>query len=99
VIAWDFAADTHLLKLQRLQNKVLRSICNFPRCTPVRELHKAFSIPYVYDHMTKLSRQQAEVIQNNEDANVCNIGQGEARHRKYKRLKLGGGQAYDRSSD
>jgi hypothetical protein len=26
-------------------------------------------------------------------------GQGEARHRKYKRLKLGGGQAYDRSSD
>jgi hypothetical protein len=31
--------------------------------------------------------------------NVRNIGQGEAQHRKYKRLKLGGGQAYDRSSD
>jgi hypothetical protein len=28
-----------------------------------------------------------------------NIGQGEARHIKYKRLKLGGGQAYDRSND
>jgi hypothetical protein len=26
-------------------------------------------------------------------------GQGEARHKKYKRLKLGGGQAYDRSND
>jgi hypothetical protein len=49
--------------------------------------------------MAKLSRQQAEVIQNHENANVRNIGQGEARHRKYKRLKLGGGQAYDRSSD
>jgi hypothetical protein len=49
--------------------------------------------------MTKLSRQQAEFIQNHEDTNVRNIGQGEARHRKYKRLKLGGGQAYDRSSD
>jgi hypothetical protein len=49
--------------------------------------------------MTKLSRQQAEVILNHENANVCNIGQGEARHRKYKRLKLGGGQAYNRSSD
>jgi hypothetical protein len=35
--------------------------------------------------MTKLSRQQAEVIQNHENANVRNIGQGEARHRKYKR--------------
>jgi hypothetical protein len=30
---------------------------------------------------------------------ILSIGQGEARHRKYKRLKLGGGQAYDRSSD
>jgi hypothetical protein len=49
--------------------------------------------------MTKLSRQQAEVIQNHENENVRNIGQGEARQRKYKRLKLGGGQAYDRSSD
>jgi hypothetical protein len=29
--------------------------------------------------------------------NVCAIGQGEARHRKYKRLKLSGGQAYDHS--
>jgi hypothetical protein len=62
-------------------------------------LHKAFSIPYVYDYITKLSRQQAEVIENHENENVRNIGQGEARHhRKYKRLKLGGGQAYDRSS-
>jgi hypothetical protein len=26
------------------------------------------------------------------------IGQEEARHRKYKRLKLGSAQAYDRSS-
>jgi hypothetical protein len=87
------------LKLQRLQNRVLRSIGNFPWRTPVRELHKAFSIPYVYDYVTKLSRQQAEVIQNHENKNVGNIGQGEARHRKYKRLKLGGGQAYDLSSD
>jgi hypothetical protein len=43
--------------------------------------------------------QQAEVIQNHENSNVRNIGQGEPRHRKCKRLKLGGGQAYDRSSD
>jgi hypothetical protein len=42
---------------------------------------------------------QAEVIQNHDNENVRNIGQGGARHRKYKGLKLGGGQAYDRSSD
>jgi hypothetical protein len=43
------ALFTRLMKLQRLQNKVLRTICNFPRRTPVRELHMAFKLPYVYD--------------------------------------------------
>jgi hypothetical protein len=37
--------------------------------------------------------------QNHGNANVRNIGESEARHMKNKRLKLGGGQAYDRSSD
>jgi hypothetical protein len=27
--AWEFEAESHLLKLQRLQNKVLRIIGNF----------------------------------------------------------------------
>jgi hypothetical protein len=44
-------------------------------------------------------QRKAEVIQNHENANVRNTGQGEPRHRKYKRLKLGGGQAYNRSSE
>jgi hypothetical protein len=87
------------MKLQRLQNKVLRTIVNYPRDTPVRDLQLAFQIPFVYDYITILCRQQAEVIQNHYNKNVRNIGQGEARQRKYKRLKLGGGQAYDRSSD
>jgi hypothetical protein len=46
-----------------------------------------------------LWRKQAEVTQNQENEHVRRIGQGEAGHRKYKKLKLGGGQAYDRSSD
>jgi hypothetical protein len=92
--AWEFATNTHLIKLQRLQNKVLRTIGNFPRLTTVCDLHVSFKIPYVYDYITKLCRQQAEVIQNYDKENVRNIGQGEARHRKYKRLKLGGSQTY-----
>jgi hypothetical protein len=43
--------------------------------------------------------QQAEVIQNHDNENIRNIGQGKARHREYKKLKLGGSQAYDRSND
>jgi hypothetical protein len=58
----------------------------------------AFQIPNVYDYITKLCRQQAEVIQNHDNEIVRSIGQGETPHRKYKRLKLGGGQAYDSSS-
>jgi hypothetical protein len=42
---------------------------------------------------------QAEVILNHDMESVHYTGQGEARHRKYKRLKLGSGQAYDHSSD
>jgi hypothetical protein len=54
---------------------------------------------YVYDYITEVCRQQAEVIQNHDNENVRNIGRGEGQHKKYKRLKLGGGQTYDRSSD
>ena len=57
-----------------------------------------FKIPYVYDFITKICRRQAKVIQNHDNENIRDIGQGEAQHRKYKRLKLGGGQAYDCSN-
>jgi hypothetical protein len=94
--AWEFAAETYLLKLQRLQNKVLRTIGNLTRRTLVCEMHVAFQIPYVCDYITKLCRKQAEIIHNHENENVRNIGQGETPHRKRKRLKLGGGHLYDR---
>jgi hypothetical protein len=96
--AWEFGAETYLLKLQRLQNKVLRTTSSFPRRTSVRDMHVAFQIPYVYKYITKSCMQQAEVVRNHESGNVRYIGQGEARHRKYKMLKLGGGHVYDRSS-
>jgi hypothetical protein len=52
----------------------------------------------VYDYITKSCRQQTEVVLNHENENVRYIGQGEAPHRKYKRLKPGGGLVYDCSS-
>jgi hypothetical protein len=97
--AWELVADIHLLKLQHMQNKVLRTIVHFSRCTPIRDMNTAFNLPYEFDYLTKLCRQHAEAIQNHENEYVRGIGQGEARHRTYRRLKLGGGQAYDRSSD
>jgi hypothetical protein len=46
-------------------------------------MHMAFQVSHIYDYI-KLYRQEAEVIQNNENAYVHNIGKGEARHRKYE---------------
>jgi hypothetical protein len=96
---WEYAAQAHLLKLQRLQNRVLRAVGNLDRRTSVRVKHMAFKILYVYDYITKLCRTQAEVILNLRNAIARGIRQGEAMRRKYKSLTLGGGQAYDRSAD
>jgi hypothetical protein len=95
--AWELVAD--LFKFQFLQNKVLHTSVNFPRCTPVRTLHLDFNVLYVYDYIQKLCRQHAHIIQNHENEHVCNTEHGEARHRKCKRLNLGGDQAYVCSSD
>jgi hypothetical protein len=76
--AWEFAADTHLMKLQGLQNKVPRTIGNIPRRTPVRELYMAFEIPSVYDYITTSKNHK-----NPDNENVRNIGQGEASHSEY----------------
>jgi hypothetical protein len=79
----------------------LHSSCigKLDRLTLVREIHAAFKIPYVYGYITKLCRTQAEVILNHANPNVCGIRQEEAMHRTYKSIKLGAGQAYDRSAD
>jgi hypothetical protein len=96
--AWDIAADNHLLKSQRPQNEILRTIGKFARRTPIRDLHTSFELPCMYDYITELFKQEKEVIQNHGIANAHNTGQGEPRHRKYKRLNLGSGQEYDCSS-
>jgi hypothetical protein len=59
----------------------------------------AYGFPnYVRSRLHNKIIAKAEVIQNHENKNVRYIGQGEARQRKYKMLKLGGGHVYDRSS-
>jgi hypothetical protein len=68
-LAWEFAAENHLLKIQRLQKQGFRTIGSFPRRTSIRDMHIAFEIPYVYDYITKSYRQQEEAIQNHGNEN------------------------------
>jgi hypothetical protein len=78
---WVLAVDTHLMKLQRLQNKVLRTLGAY-RSAIFTWLSTCLA--YAYAYMTKLCRQQAQVVLNHGNENIRNIGQGEARHRKCK---------------
>jgi hypothetical protein len=48
----------------------------------------AFNLPYVYDYIIKLCRQQAEVVQNYENEHVCSRGHGESRHTCIRSLTL-----------
>jgi hypothetical protein len=65
------------MKLQSLQNRVICTNGKYARNTVIHDIHMAFQIPYMYDYITQLCRQQAQVIQNHENAHICNTGQGE----------------------
>jgi hypothetical protein len=58
----ESAADSHRSKSQRLLNTVLRTTGKFSNSTPDRELHVTFRVACIYDYVTKLRRQKAEVI-------------------------------------
>jgi hypothetical protein len=83
--AWEFAAETHLLKLQLLQNKVIRTIGKLPKRTP-----SAICI-WLSKFRTFMScRQQAE-IQNHENRNVRYIEQGKPDIENIRGLNLAAG--------
>jgi hypothetical protein len=46
-LACQLSANTYLLNLQRLQNTLPRTTGNFPRCPPVGDFHKVFSLTHV----------------------------------------------------
>jgi hypothetical protein len=56
--AWEFTADTHLMKLQHLQNKVLCTTDTFPRNT-ILDMHISLQIPYEYDYTSYNQIMQA----------------------------------------
>jgi hypothetical protein len=51
--AWEFVAEAHLLKLQRLQNKILCTTGKFLMGASVCNMHMAFHNPYIHDYITK----------------------------------------------
>jgi hypothetical protein len=73
--ACEFEADSHLLKLQRLQNRVLRTIGDLLRPRPTRALHPAFRIRFYNKNMQEAGRNK-----NHDNVNVRNTGKSESQH-------------------
>jgi hypothetical protein len=96
--AWEFEADTHIVTFWHLQNKILPSIGNFPRLTLIHDMDVTFSILFICDCITKLCRQQAQVINSHENSMFTILAKVNP-DRKYRRPKLCGGHAYDRSDN
>lgn len=78
-----------VLNLYVLENIIYLAIGNFERHTQIRNLYVAFKIPYAYDYINKLCKQQVEVILNH-NTNVSATGQGKAMYcmYTYKSLSL-----------
>jgi hypothetical protein len=96
--AWELAADTYL-KIAAPAKQGSPHHWKFSKVYIGPRFIEGFQTSVCIRLYKKLCRKQAKVIQNHENKHVPSIGQGKTRHRKYKTLKLGGGQAYDRSSD
>jgi hypothetical protein len=96
--AWQFTAECHLLKLQRLQNKVLRTIGNFPRRTSVRDMHKALHIPYVYDYITKNASNNQKSTKIMKMKMFATLDKAKPDTENIRGLNFGGGHVYDCSS-
>jgi hypothetical protein len=79
--AWEFAAHAYLLKLQRIQNDVPRTIGKFPKRTPTRDLHVAFRLSdvYVVTSYVGSKRKSFELARRK---NLCNTEQSEVNTQK-----------------
>jgi hypothetical protein len=95
-LARELAADTRLLKSERLQNEVLRIVENFSRRISIREMHVVVQMSHIRDYITKLCRQLPELTHTITKMHMFATSE---QMKPHKRLKLGGGQVYDRSND
>jgi hypothetical protein len=89
------SADTQLLKLQRLQDRLLCTEGNFQRCTEVRKLLKSYGIPLYIRRIWAGKKQKACEVK---EMQIFATEDKARTARKHKDLKPGFGLAYGRSS-
>ena len=53
---WGGTCDSNILKLQRIQNRVLKIITNAPMYTEIDRIHKDLNVEYLDEHIKTLSK-------------------------------------------
>lgn len=71
---WNNCAKTHILKLQRFQNKCLRMVQSAPFSTRITKLHGDSGIPYISDFIQKISNKFYQKILFSENTLINTIG-------------------------
>jgi hypothetical protein len=58
--SWEFATDTHLLKLHRLQNKVPAPLAIFQGAQQSATCTRVSACRYVYDYIINLAAEEKQ---------------------------------------
>ena len=83
-VIWGTATKTHIIKVQVLQNKVLRIICNAQWFIRNDQLHRELNITTVKEHIRNNSRTFYKNIASCEGALHYNLV-AQPEHRRLKR--------------
>ena len=58
------AAETHLEKLQLVQNQALRAVLRMPAYIAISDLHNSSGIPYIKDHLTAFAKRRFSAMKS-----------------------------------
>lgn len=72
---WSNAAETHLQKIQIIQNKFIRKALQAPWFIPNTQLHKEFSLDYIKDHIQLNNQKFFTLLHNFPHKTTFNLGQ------------------------
>ncbi len=86
--SWAIAAESHLNKLQVVQNECLRAALCAPRYALIKDMHRDLSLPLLVEHFKKITSQFFRKAADSENTLISEVASYEPAPRaKYKRPK------------
>ena len=84
---WGCARKTHIQKIQRFQNKVLRTIVNAPWYVRNDDLHRELGIPMVTDVIKHIAKKHEDRLIQHENPEALKLLDNSHSIRRLKRTK------------